>query len=72
MKIYLKLTLLLLLPFFSFAQNLSDAKSYQKALQLAAKKEKPLLLIIGVNFPPEMANKIPVNKAIQEEDVVKK
>ncbi|KQC00360.1 hypothetical protein [Pedobacter sp. Hv1] len=72
MKIYLKLTLLLLLPFFSFAQNLSDAKSYKQALQLATKKEKPLLLIIGANFPPEMANKIPANKAIQEEDVVKK
>ena len=73
MKIYLKLTFLLLLaPIFSFAQNLSDAKSYQKALELAAKKEKPLLLIIGVNFPPEMANKIPINKAIQEEEVVKK
>ncbi|WP_316773024.1 hypothetical protein [Pedobacter frigiditerrae] len=72
MKIYLKLILLFLLPIYGFAQNSNDAKTFQKTIEIAQKKQKPILLIITVKPSGEMAAKIKPNQAIKEEDVVKK
>lgn len=72
MKTLFKFTLLILFPFFASAQNLSDAKTYQRAIELAQQKQKPLLLIINVKPSGELAAKILPNKTIREEEVVNK
>lgn len=72
MKCVLKLIALFLFPIFSFAQNLSDAKTFQKALELAQRKEKFVMLIINPDLPPEMQAKLPPNPALQDLDVAKK
>jgi tetratricopeptide (TPR) repeat protein len=71
MKSFLNLTFLLLLPFLAVSQSLSDAKTYQKTIELAQKRQKPILLIINIKPSGEMAAKIKPNQAIKEEDVVK-
>lgn len=72
MRILLNLMLSLLFPFFAISQSLSDAKTYQKAIELGQKKQKPILLIINVKPSGEMAAKIKPNQAIKEDDVVNK
>ncbi|TKC08113.1 hypothetical protein FA048_13210 [Pedobacter polaris] len=72
MKIILNLTFLILLPFAAISQSLSDAKTYQKAIELAQERQKPLLLIINVKPSDEMAAKIKPNQAIKEDDVINK
>lgn len=69
MKIRFIITLLILMPFYSMAQKISDATSLPEALNLSEKKEKPLLVI--VNPPPGAANKL-VKLAYQENEAIKK
>ncbi len=72
MKFYLKLTIICLLPFFGYTQNLSDASTFRKTLDLAQKKEKLVLLIISPDYPPEMAAKMPASLSLLNDEVVKK
>lgn len=70
MKKHFKLTLLFLLPFFVSAQKFSDAKTFQKAIELAQLKQKPILLIIILSH--ELEDKYKINQTIEDPAVVKK
>ena len=72
MKKLFKITLLLLLPFFVSAQNFSDTKTYQKAIDLAQKKQKPILLMITIKPSGEFADRMKPNQAIQDPAVLTK
>ncbi len=72
MKFYLKLTLLFALPLFGFAQDINNANTLKKTLELAQKKNQPILLIINMVTPTSTAYKISENLAIKEQDVIKK
>ena len=54
------------------AQNFSDTKTYQKAIDLAQKKQKPILLMITIKPSGEFADRIKPNQAIQDPDVLTK
>ncbi len=72
MKISLKIVLLLLLPFFSFAQNLSNATDFKKVVKLAQDQQKPILVIIGVKIPVNIDYKIAPNLALADPEILKK
>lgn len=67
MKCYLKLTLLLILPFFAFSQKIRYKKSYQDAINSAVKLNKPLFVLITI----PTSTKIPL-KGLEDGEVVNK
>jgi tetratricopeptide (TPR) repeat protein len=71
MKNYIIL-LLLLLPFIAVSQNLSDATTFQKVVELAEKKRKPIILIVSIESSPAFANKVAPHQALKDAEVVKK
>jgi tetratricopeptide (TPR) repeat protein len=72
MKYYLLFFFSLLFPLCGFAQNLSNASTFKKTLELAKKKEKPILLIISPDYPPEVQARVAVGSVLLNDEVVSK
>ncbi|RYG20554.1 MAG: hypothetical protein EOO07_04650 [Chitinophagaceae bacterium] len=72
MKFYLTLILLFTFSLCGFSQKLSDASTFQKTLELAKKKQKPVLLIISPDYPPEVQARIAAGSVLLNEEVVNK
>ncbi|TKB97423.1 thioredoxin domain-containing protein [Pedobacter cryotolerans] len=69
MKIFSSLFILFILPVTVFCQ-ISDTKSFENAINLAKKNDKPLLLIISM--PAKYLNNIPVNIGLQDPEIKNK
>ncbi len=69
MKIFSSLFILFILPVTVFCQ-ISDTKSFENAINLAKKNDKPLLLIISM--PAKYLNNTQVNIGLQDPEIKNK